>query len=553
MSASSIQLSPHALWFSLLLLLFGGPVSADARANEIDSLLKRAEATLQLVDGSIGRATSPPKGSAAKLARMRLGQASADLDAAGKLVGDGAAKGRYDAAVALRDKLQGILDGGAAPAKTPPSSAAPEPARDTATSGTPSSGANATVKLGYPHADAFKNALFTLRRVEADAAALESLREALQPVQDQLSVDHRKTAGAMASVTETRRQAGFVRDALGGIPSNGEGVADAVQRLSDAEATLTASERYFQPLHAKLMELVDPRNYPEFQQDLRRLQELSSMYRDPATLFAEQRARAAEAIAQSDATEQECRRIAKTYARLMEQATEQGKQIQGAGNHLLQQRAAFLAAAEEQKVSLPASIRADLAEADRYADDAVQNRKPLWFTGGIPQRLGWVDEKLALYETLDPGGASKMRGEVAAMKASIESRADSLRDLIIRENTLPADSFAGGDRDAAIAVAIDAWKAHEPDMELLAVRIPATAWSRESKWTYGAGSWTFVDQSSLQVRLIVADKRSPELAIDRPVTVRKNHEKGDAMIGIPLRSFDETLTPGEYLLRDKIR
>ena len=91
------------------------------------------------------------------------------------------------------------------------------------------------------------------------------------------------------------------------------------------------------------------------------------------------------------------------------------------------------------------------------------------------------------------------------------------------------------------------------DFELLAVRIPAEAWQRQTKWVYSNGTWYFSDKSLLQVRLIVADKENAEQAIDRPVNVRKDHQKGDTTYGVPMRSFDEALEPGEYFLRSKIK
>lgn len=544
-----------------LLFLAGPPLAADTASAvaSASSHLKRAEDNLALVDGSIGHFKSPPQGSAAKLSKMRLDQASGDLVAANKLLGGltagegvDAAKARYDAATTLRDRLQGILDGGGAPSTTAPAPAA-KPAPGEKAPSAPNPDAPKTVKLGYPHADEFKNTLFTLRRVETDTASLLNLREQLQPVEDPLTIDHRSTAGAMEKLVETRRQAGFVRVGLAKIPANGEGVAEAVERLANAEGSLNDLETYFKPLNARLMELVDPANYPDFAADVRRLEDLSVMYRDPATIFQTQRAQAAEAFSQCAAAEAECARIARTYLRLMEQRTEQGKRIEGSGNNFLGQKAAFLAAAEEQKSLLPKDIRKDLAEADKYAKEAVAEQKPMWFTGGIPQRMEWADEKLALYLVLDPSDPAGLQKEVVQMKASLKQRADSLKELIIRENPLPSDNFVGDDRDAAIEVAIDAWKHQEPKFELLAVRIPSKAWTRDTKWTYSNGTWYFVDKSTLQVRLIVADKENPAQAIDRPINVRKDHQSGDSMIGVPMRSFDEALEPGEYLLRDKIK
>ena len=185
------------------------------------------------------------------------------------------------------------------------------------------------------------------------------------------------------------------------------------------------------------------------------------------------------------------------------------------------------------------------------ADEAVQNQKPLWFTGGIPQTLGWVDDKFGLYAVLDPQGSQALGQEIESRKADIEQRAEALRELIIRENPLPPNRYAGADRDATVAVAIDAWKKQQPEFELLAVRIPSEAWTRETKWVYSNGTWYFVDKSTLQVRLLVADENNPKQVIDRAINVKKDHQKSDTTYGVPLRSIDETLQPSEYLLREK--
>ena len=556
-----------------VLCLGSRATAAPSDVATANSHLARAEQNLELVNGNIGNLTSPPKGSAAKLARMRLDQADADLTPAGEILakltsgaGVAEAKERHRKALELREKLEAILTG--TPEPSPPPTPEPQPKPEpkpepgpqpkpspapAPTPEEPPAKKEETVKLGYPHADNFKNALFNLRRVEGDTSGLTKLVDEFRAVPDQLSVPHRRSALALETLAETRRQAGFVRDGLAGIPANGEGVAEAKDRLKAAGDALDSAESYLKPLHARLSELIDPAKYPDFAADLKRLTELGSAYANPETLFREQRALAVEALAQSDAAKAECVRIAGVYVRLMEQETDMGKRIEAAGNGFLGRHEAFLAHAAEQRAGLPAEIRADLAEADRLANEAVAAQKPLWFTGGIPQRREWADDKLALYEVLDVEGGPALRSEVEAMKASLAKRADSLRDLIIRENTLPLDRFSGPDRDAAIAVAVDAWKIQQKDFELLTARIPSEAWSREAKWTYSNGTWYFSDRSTLQVRLIVADKSNPELAIDRAINVKKDHLKGDSMIGVPLRSFDEKPEPGEYLLRSKVK
>lgn len=78
--------------------------------------------------------------------------------------------------------------------------------------------------------------------------------------------------------------------------------------------------------------------------------------------------------------------------------------------------------------------------------------------------------------------------------------------------------------------------------------IPSEGWKHETKWTYSNGTWYFSDRSRLQARLIVADHENPKQAIDRPVNIIKDHQEGDKMIGVPMRSFDEALQPSEYYL-----
>ncbi|QDV07758.1 hypothetical protein Poly30_32900 [Planctomycetes bacterium Poly30] len=567
---------------ALLFLFLIGSLTAAAPARSaslgdvegVNSALKRAEANLQLVDGSIGHLTAPPKGSAAKLSRMRLDMAHADVEVAGKLVAalkDGVgvteAKARFAAAEALYEKLDGILTG-APPAPKPqpkpqptpvptpapkdppkPDQPAPVPVPAPAPAPTPP----ATVKLGYPHADTFKNTLFTLNRVEQDTAKLAASMAECRPLEDQLSVSHRVTGAALELGKETLRQAGFVQAGFEKIPANGEGVAEAKKRLATARESLNSCMAYFQPLNEKLAQLVDPTAYPSLQTDLERLRDLSSAYRDPAMQFRQNRAAAADAFQQSDAALAECKRIEAAYARLVQQDTPEGRAVKSSCENLEEARAAFLTGAAEVSRALPAEIEKDIAEVERVAGEAVANQKPMWFTGGIPQQVGFIDDKLSLLMALDPVKGAETLAHVEALKAGLAKQADSLKELIIRENPLPADGYRGADRDAVVAIATDGWKHQQSDFELLAVRIPSDTWKRVTKWEYSNGTWYFVDVSWLQVRLIVADEDNPAQAIDRPVNVRMDHQNGDKMIGVPLWGFGDALQPSSYLLRTKIR
>ena len=374
----------------------------------------------------------------------------------------------------------------------------------------------------------------------------------LKPVKDQLSIDHRIVAKAFNTIDNAKRKSGFAKATLGKLPANGDGVADEAKRLNAATNQINQAVAFLTPVHKKLAVLIDPANYPNFNLDIKRIGELSQMYRDPTT-FQTNRPRAAQVMREIDATKNEVARISKAYARLMEQKTDQGKRVEGAGNNLLQALGRFKAAAEEQKQLLPEQIRDDLSKIKTMADDAVKNQKPMFFTGGIPQQMGFAKEKLDLFAVLDPTGATSVQKEYDELIVHLNSKAKSLEKLIIKENGLPRDSYRGDDRDKIVAVAVDAWKYQEKNFDVLTSRIPSDNWSRETSWQHSNGTWYFVDRSKLQVQLIVADKADKNLAIIRPVTIIKDHQKGDSLIGTPMYSGDDELQPSAYLLRAKIK
>ena len=516
---------------------------ADTAAGiaQIEGILKRAQANLDSVNASIGHRTTPPAGSAAKLSQSRLNQAKGDLDNAGKLVaalpkdGEGVAvvTTKYNDAVALYTKLAKILNGGDAPEK-------PE-------------AKPGEVKLGYPHADNFKNTLFTFRnKVEAPSNQLVELHAKLKPVKDQMLINHRTTAQALAVIKEARRQAGFVKDGLAKIPANGQGVAAAKENLALALESIQGSEDYFKPLHTKIMAMIDPAKFPDFDTDRKRLGGISSDY-SAQWVFTSDRARAAELFQQRQAAQEELVRIAKTYNRLMQQKTDMGTAIEQVGNGTLRSFESFDAKIVEEKESLPKAIREHLAEAQQYGDEAVANQKPAWFNGGIPQRMEWAQDKITLLKVIDPEGSKPVVKEMDAAKAKLKSQADALKELIIRENRVPKTLYAGNDADAIIKVAKSAWAVQQKDAKILMVTLPVEEWTREKKWTYSNGTWYYSDKSRIQIRLIVQDHENPKQAIDRPINIVKDHQKGDKMIGLPYRSFDEALTPSEYYLIKNVK
>lgn len=536
-----------------LLLALPSPAMADTArdVSKIEGLLRRAKVNLESVVLNMAGRDRWPQGSAGKLLAMRLEQAGSDLQPAGELVqqlpatGPGVAEVReqYQQMAEVYNRLVALQNGGAEPQ--------------------PNAGATeGTVKLGYPHADQFKNAVFTLQhKVEQPANQLTELQAELQPVEDQLTINYRKSGNALDLIEETRRQAGFAETALAKIPANGEGVAEAKERLAAARKALDGSEAYFRPLHEKLLTIVDPNRYPSFQQDVERMRALSGDYA-AEFIFRTDRRRAAELFGQRPQAHAEVVRIAQVYARPLQQKPAWIQPLEASGNRALSGFQVFDARIEEQRQALPGEIRGHLAQAEKLADEAVREQKPAWFTGGIPQEMGFAEDKLTLITAIDPPTGGTLQNEFEQMQTEPRQRAESLKELIIQENTPPPNNFQGADRQKAIDAAFDAWKHQEEGFKVLAAAIPAEAWTREQKHSFDgsihantgniSGEWSKQDRSKIQVQLLIAVKDDPKLAKIIPVTVYKDHMRGDTMFGTPLFAGDEELPPRFFLLRETI-
>ncbi len=538
------QRAPGLLLLALLGLVIAPVAGADTAADvtKVNSFVQRAESNLQSVDASIGQRTSPPAGSAGKLATSRLKQAYEDLAPAGQLLrtlpADGAgvaeALTRYGNAVALYQKLAAIMNGGNAPAANPESAGG--------------------TKLGYPHADNLKTALSTLREVEGYVNALVQLHAEYVGITDQTQLSQRKTAQAVNTISDARTKAGYVEKGLAPIPADGQGVPEAKERLAAARQALDGAEQFFVPLNQKLTAQIDPANFPEFPQDLKWLGDTNNAYRN-STVYLNDTPRMAELSGQRQEAQAELVRIAQKYRAMIEQNTPQGQQIENYGNAALGAFQKFDAEAEQTRLRLPGEIREHLQDAVDTAEMAVAEEKPGYFTGGIPQIMGWAQDKLALLVAIgETEETQALQQEYDATQSRLNESARSLEGLIIQTNQPPADNYAGDDRDEVIAMAIDGWKVQQPDAEVVAVRMPVKQWKRETKWVFWRGEASKYDKSTLQVRLFVADPEKPDLLIDRPINVRKDHLADDSLMGIPLDDFELTpLQPADYYLREKLK
>lgn len=524
--------------------------------------LRRVTANVRLASSTAGSGDGPLTGSLAKLTQVRLGNAPAELSQVQNLVeglpeSNTAVKAFRKSLTELQDAIDTIqarVEGRSA-TTTPQAARSNDDDRKPEASSSPSDRGKmppTKIKLDYRQREAMKKADFTLRQVEGAISTLTSLTESLKAVHDQSQAPYRKVASGVNALDDAQRRYGWVVEAMNGLPRNGEGIAKLNARIDQAEAGLKSAADYLLPLNQKLAKMVDPSSYPQLQVDLKRIQEISMMFGNKM-IFLTNRPLAAKTVEQAKPALEEANRLADKYAALVQQQSQQGKAIDRQVKYLIKKQGEFLDFGKQQAAILPAEVDKHLAKARSLAEQAVEKQKPRFFTGGIPQELGFAEEKQSLLEVLDPKAAQSMAEKISELRTRLSATQKTLAQKIIDENQLPSDRYHGADRDKVIEVAVDAWSYQQKEFELLASPIPSANWARETMWQYSNGTWYFVDRSKLQVRLIVADAQDKRLAIIRPVTIIKDHQKGGSLIGVPLWNIKDEIQPSSYVLRAKVK
>jgi hypothetical protein len=548
-----------------LALAVASPVSSlraleaaeSALLREAQSHLQKFETNLNLALQSAGPGAEAVPPSKARLAVVRLqsaldamAQVKARLD---RLPGQDAAVEpvlrQFATLTAAAQGLRARLTGGAAPSAAAPaspvSSATTTPVNRPAAAG---AGASATPRLDYRQQEELKNARFYLREVEGKVAALEQLVAQVKPVSDVTTLDFRLLQRGMNTVAEARQRAGLVGPRLANLPATADGVAEAGAELKTLLTRLDTAEQALQPLHARLAALVDPKSHPTLAADTARIRELAAMFSDPL-LFQSHRPHAAARVRELASAQAEHKRVLEAYAALLRQTTAESTALTAASAHFGDRVGLFTAEMNTQRASLPGSIDADFQKIDRMVQEAVSNQKPAFFTDGIPFELGLLEEKLDLLDALEPARTAANR--MKAVQGLVKKQQVALREAIIAANELPRDEFQGGERDEIVKLATEAWRKLEPGATVIAVRIPSSAWRRDTRWRNQTGDWYKIDRSFVQAQVIV--RHSDTLAVIRPVDLGKNHLEGDRITAAPMDALKDELMPHRFLLLKKVR
>ena len=286
----------------------------------------------------------------------------------------------------------------------------------------------------------------------------------------------------------------------------------------------------------------------QLEEDIDKIKSFSDTYGN-SRLLEEDPAQIAEVIKQAPAVKEEVKQIVARY----DPKSNEGRKIQFPLGAFERNFGMYEGRIEAFKRDAPGQITKHIDEAEKMADQAVAEKKPLFFTGGVPQRMRWAADKLAVLAAVDPDAAKPLQDRYDTLKPTIPQKEASLRNEIIASNDPPKDNYNGADKNQLLDLAKAAWKEKHADAEIVAAKIPGREWKRDTRWTLQRDlrTWEKTDRSKLQAQLLVKSKTDPKLLEVHVVDLFKDHLANDATKAV--RWDDKDVPVQNLILTSKMK
>lgn len=527
--------------------------------NNALSDLRQAKANYDLVVKSAS-GSAKLSGGRAKLAMVRLDSAQASLDKASKqLAGLPADKANVKAAADAHASIAAAI------AKLKQQLTNPNaPKPGTPNSGTPTTPTKPVTPPTKPAPPLPATARKQLEQVDLALRMADVNLDSLEPAVAQLLADAATPASAIQNagnqVMQTNAKLQQAKATLLKLPQDHPKVVAAIAAWKTEIARVKGVANKLLPRWNEIQKVAGGDKLANFSKDIEMLKGLEVAYRDQS------RQALAQTLSNDKAVLDTLRRVNETYKPMIEQKTNEGNTMAAQLRRVIDKRQVFLNSVKANHPQVLSRIQNLLTEVKRLRTEAIEQKKPLFLTDGIEGTMTRADEWIAVLNAYAPKLAAPFIKTLAEERQAVAEARVTLKETIIQANPLPSNNYAGEDREKLIQLAIASWKKEQPDAKVLAVRIPAEAWKRTTRWEGEArddfkieGSkikvkveMTKYDNSRIQIQLIVADT-NPNLAVIRPVNIWKNHTNNDKITGYNFRSFKDELQPNAYLLRNKVK
>jgi hypothetical protein len=269
-----------------------------------------------------------------------------------------------------------------------------------------------------------------------------------------------------------------------------------------------------------------------FKADFERLKEINSMFANPRVVDTDPE-RALEVFKQAEPTKQERQRIVQKYDALLKQNTPESRQMQtllkysdGVFERFEKATADFVAAA-------PGQIDKHIAEALDLAKQGVDGQKPAFFgaEGGVPQRLRWAEQRLAILRVAAPDSpaAKQSADKLKDARAKADEMAKAVRGAILEANRIPQERYSGADAAALRELVNQKWTKEGNGAEVIKVGLNGQTWKRDTLWQWSRADSAFHKLDRSRVQGFVVVKQPNDFAAVHYVNLVKDHLAGDAV------------------------
>ncbi len=170
---------------------------------------------------------------------------------------------------------------------------------------------------------------------------------------------------------------------------------------------------------------------------------------------------------------------------------------------------------------------------DTLIKEAEATRNPVAFgrDGNVTRQMEEAELRIGLATHVDAEKSKPLVESYGELKARAAKVRNSLKKEIIAENKGYGDGYRGGDREAGLAGAREAFAGDYPDDKIVKVLMGDIEWDRNTRWEWFVDAWYFVDKSFHQAIVVYeAKNEAGELEYQMlPVRVTKDHTENDAL------------------------
>jgi len=323
-----------------------------------------------------------------------------------------------------------------------------------------------------------------------------------------------------------------------GCPKDHKVVAAIFTRLEDAKAKISDLEKKLQPKWELYDKFTNIANYPTYQADLDQLKRLHDKYNNSTDSFSNSK-RGKELVLSYPDDASYFNTLPKKYAPLINFKRPEGEVILTRMKNISEKMKMFHEAKTAYGEKLPADIETGIHKAIAMAKQAVADKRPMFFTGGVKQLMDGALEDVEMLETIkgkEDAGAVKSREFYTKTQVELDAMAKTMEEEIIAGTQAPVEVYGGSDKNTLKKMMESKWKAKYPNDEILAIIFSVENWKRDTTWSYNnSNEWKKYDKSYLPVRVVV--KTSDSIASVYVAYINKDHMSNDEIkIGLETKT-----------------